>query len=158
MASDAHVGDRISAWLQGRLDAPQAEQVSRHLASCGDCGRERDLLREGQALLPPLPEAEPRPGFAARVALVAADRRNRPLAAPLWRWAFGGMAAAAVAAAVLLAVRPQGAGEAGRGQELLLARLELYEDLSVMQNREALENLDVVEQLDQVSPSEVRTP
>jgi hypothetical protein len=44
-------------------------------------------------------------------------------------------------------------GPRHRADELMLAqRLELYEDMSVMQNQEALEDLDVVEVLHKLQP------
>ena len=152
MAIDSHITERLSAWLDGRLPAAQAAEVEQHLAGCKQCVDERDLLREGKALFGAALEAEPRPGFATRVALHAADAR-RPAAPRAWRWAFGGLAGAAVAAGVLLTVVPKVPVDAPRSDELMLAqRLDLYEDLSLMQNREALENLEVVEQLDQLAP------
>jgi anti-sigma factor RsiW len=150
MATQGHVSDRLSAWLLGRLDPAGAEEVSRHFASCTDCAEERDLLQQGHSLLRALPELEPRPGFAVRVAAAALEQR-RPLSALVWRWAFGGLAGAAVAAGLLLTVSNNAIAPNGPSHEMQLAqRLELYEDLSVIQNREALENLDVVEQLDKL--------
>ena len=152
MATDVHITERLGAWLDGRLPSAQAAEVEQHLSACKPCADERDLLQQGKALFGAALQAEPRPGFAARVALHAADARQ-PRSAPFWRWAFGGMAGAAVAAGVLLTVVPGVRVESARSEELMLAqRLDLYEDLSLMQNREALENLDVVEQLDQLAP------
>ena len=105
------------------------------------------LLREAREVVPPLPAFEPRAGFAASVALAARDQR---LAGPSrWlRWAFGGVAVAGVAAGALMLARP-----APRPGELLLAqRLELYEDLPVLQHQEALEDLDVVSVLHELQP------
>jgi len=154
MAPGPHVGDRLQALLDGRLDAAQAEEAARHLAACAACAEERQLVTLARALVGATPEVQARPGFAVRVALAAADARARPFGGLSWRWALGGLGGAAVAAGVLLAVGTGRTPE--RSQELLLAqRLDLYEDLSVMQHREALENLEVVEQLDKL---EVGTP
>jgi anti-sigma-K factor RskA len=107
------------------------------------------LLREAHELIRPLPPFEPRVGFAARVSLAARDGRTRPFGAPWWRWAAGGLAAAGVAAAALLLAQPRTA----KPSEVMLAqRLELYEDMSVLQNQEALEDLDVVAVLHQLQP------
>ncbi len=149
MQSDKHVTERLGEWLDGRLDASSAGEVATHLAGCTACASERDLLRDGKALLGKLPDREPRSGFAFQVALAASEQRAaRP--ALSWRWALSGLAGAAVAAGVVMAVLPKQAVEGGSHELLLAQRLELYEDLSVMQNREALENLDVVEQLDKL--------
>jgi anti-sigma-K factor RskA len=108
---------------------------------------EDELLREARAVLPPLPEREPRAGFAAMVALNARDRR-RPFASWL-RWSFGGLAVAGAAAVALAVAMPP----AHREDDVVLAqRLELFEDLSVVQNQQALEDLDVVEVLHTLQP------
>jgi hypothetical protein len=151
MASERHVTERLGAFLEGRLEAAQAEEVAGHLATCTSCADERKLLADGKTLFGKLPfsDAEPRVGFAFKVAQAAVEQR--PARALAWRWAFGGLASAAVAAGVVLTLLPKQQVEQGSSHEMMLAqRLELYEDLSVMQNREALENLDVVEQLDQL--------
>ena len=132
--------------------------------SSGPAGlpEEEGLLRQARALLPALPESEPRPGFAQRVAARAMDERPRPWGAPWWRWVFGGAALAGGAAAFLLVLAPREPA-AGTGSvvqvaapaepELLLAqRLDLYEDLAVVQDQEALEELDVVSVLHELSP------
>ena len=121
---------------------------------------ETELLRQARVLLPALPESEPRPGFAQRVAARAMDDRPQPLGAPWWRWAFGGAALASGAAALLLVSVPRvpapGAGDpielaALSGPELQLAqRLELYEDLQIVQDQEALEDMDVVSVLQEL--------
>lgn len=104
-----------------------------------------ELLREAREVVPPLPPFEPRAGFAASVALAARDQR--PGFHGL-RWIFGGVAVAGVAAAALLIARPQ-----PRPSELLLAqRLDLYEDLGVLQHQEALQDLDVVSVLHELQP------
>jgi hypothetical protein len=137
----AHVTDRLQALLSGALCGQDREEAEAHLASCSGCREERDLLASARALLPPLPEVEPRAGFAVRVALEA----RSPLASPLqrWlRWTAGGLATAA-AAAVLVALLPA-PRQAGSDDLKLAQRLELYEDLAVVQNQQALEDLEVV--------------
>jgi hypothetical protein len=107
------------------------------------------LLREAHELIHPLPPFEPRAGFAARVSLAARDGRARPFGAPWWRWAAGGLAVAGVAAAALLLAQPR----TPKPSEVMLAqRLDLYEDMSVVQHQEALEDLDVVAVLHQLQP------
>lgn len=108
---------------------------------------EDELLREARILMPPLPDHEPRAGFAAMVALNARDRR-RPFAAWL-RWSFAGLAAAGAAALALAVAMPPPHHE----EDVVLAqRLDLFEDLSVVQNQQALEDLDVVEVLHTLQP------
>jgi predicted anti-sigma-YlaC factor YlaD len=137
----AHVTDRLQALLSGALSGQDREEAEAHISACAGCREERDLLASARALLLPLPEVEPRAGFAARVALEARDLRSPPFLR--WaRWTAGGVAMAA-AAALFVAVLP--APRQGGGDELKVAqRLELYEDLAVLQNQQALEDLEVV--------------
>jgi anti-sigma factor RsiW len=146
MSDDGHISDRLSACLAGALTDPEAGEVRAHLSSCAACAQERDLLREGLQVMPALPAPEPRPGFAGRVAAQAAELHPRPVGAPWWRWAFGGgLAAAGLAAALVVAMRPNSV--IPRDDVLVAQRLDLYDDLNVVQNQDALEDLDVVEVL-----------
>src|SRR2546423_14200730 len=105
------------------------------MASGRDDLREEDLLREAQAVIRPLPAREPRAGFAAMVALNARDRRGSSFAGWL-RWSFGGLAVAGAAAIAVALALPA----PRHSEEVALAqRLDLYEDLSVVQNQQALE-------------------
>jgi len=149
MRRNGHIADRLGAWLAGTLPEAEAAEVRRHLASCAGCAEERDLLREGTSIVPPLPAVEPRVGFATRAAARASELQSRPLGSPWLRWALaGGVAAAAAAAAVLIA-RPARAP----GDEMVVAqRLDLFEDLNVVQNQDALRDLDVVAVLHTLRP------
>lgn len=150
MPQTGHVADRLAAWAAGDLPDSEAKQVRDHLASCAACSGERDLLQQAAPVVGPLGRAEPRPGFASRVAARAVELRVRPVGAPWWRWAFGGAVAAGIAAAVVVVARPRGAVP---GEEVLFAqRLELFEDLGVVQNQDALRDLDVVAVLHTLGP------
>ena len=107
------------------------------------------LLREAREVVPTLPALEPRAGFAASVALAARDQRLGAGSGFHWlRWAAGGLAVAGVAASALVLSRPR-----PPPVELMLAqRLDLYEDMAVLQHQEALENLDVVSVLHELQP------
>ena len=150
MAETGHIADRLAAWMAGDLPDPEAAAVREHLASCRACSEERDLLRQALAVVAPL-HVEARPGFAVRVAALAGERRPHPIGAPWWRWAFGGGVAAAAAAAVVLAIVPGTRKNAG-DDVVLAQRLELFEDLSVVQNQDALKDLDVVAVLHTLEP------
>lgn len=151
MPENRHTADRLGAWLAGALGRDEAAEVRRHVDACAACAEERDLLQQAAALVPRLPEADPRPGFAGRVAARAGELRPRPVGAPWWRWAFGGgLTVAAVAAAAVLVARPT---PRAVGDELLVAqRLDLFEDLNVVQNQDALRDLDVVAVLHTLAP------
>ena len=147
-----HPTHLLLAHLDGLLPRPESELVSSHLAAWPACASERESLAQARGLRPSV-SAEPRPGFAQRVALHAVEAHVRPLGAPWWRWAFGGGLAAAGLAALALVVGV-GRGRSVRpSQDLRVAqRLEFYEDMTVMQNQEALEDLDVVEVLHTLQP------
>ena len=98
------------------------------------------LLAEGRAVLRPLPGREPRVGFAAMVAQNAAARQRRFGA---WlRWSFGGLAVAGAAAAAVLLAMPSRPTQ--RDDLMVAQRLDLFEDMTVVQNQQALEDLEVV--------------
>ena len=113
------------------------------MASGRNIQDEAALLAEGRAVMPPLPDREPRAGFAAMVALNAAERR-RPSVTAWLRWSFGGLAVAGVAAVAVLVAMPS----RPQREDLMVAqRLELFEDMTVVQNQQALEDFEVVEVL-----------
>jgi predicted anti-sigma-YlaC factor YlaD len=136
----AHIAHRLQAFLSDGLSRSEREQVEAHLSACPQCREERDLLADAAALISPLPPREPRAGFAAMVALNARDR------APFvrWlRWSVGGVAAAGAAAVAVAMLIP--AARPWHSEEVRIAqRLDLFEDLAVVQHREALEDLEVV--------------
>ena len=136
-----HVGDRLQALLSGALSGVEKAEAEAHLSACPACREERDLVGSAMAILSPLAAAEPRPGFAARVALNARDRRPAPFTRWL-RWTAGGVAVAAAAALAVVALPP---AQRERHDDVRVAqRLELFEDLAVVQNQQALEDIDVV--------------
>lgn len=139
------VGTHIAEKLQREL-SPQDRE---HLLACAACREEHELLLSAQQLIAPLPPAEPRAGFAAMVALNARDRRASGFAHWL-RWALWGAALAGAAALALVVAMP---GGPPRSRDVMIAqRLDLFEDMTVLQNREALEDLDVVSVLHQLQP------
>lgn len=137
----AHFDHRVQALLSGAVPPEEMAAAEEHLASCSRCREERDLVASARSLLQPLPPVEPRVGFAAKVAFDARDRRGSPLARWL-RWMAGGacVATATVAAAILLTGRMDLRGD----NAVLAQRLDLFEDLTVLQNRDALEDIEIV--------------
>lgn len=105
------------------------------------------LLREALTVIRQLAPKEPRAGFAARVALSARDLRSKGFATWL-RWSLGG-GAVAMAAALAVAISLPAPRH---NDELLAQRLDLYEDMTLVQNQQALEDLDVVEVLHTLQP------
>jgi anti-sigma factor RsiW len=151
MRERGHIADRLAAWMAGDLTEQEAAEVREHLASCRACSEERDLVQQAASIVPPLGRVEARPGFAVRVAALAAERRPRPFGAPWWRWGFGGGLAAAAAAVALLVILPA-TRKAPSDDVVLAQRLELFEDLNVVQNQDALKDLDVVAVLHTLEP------
>jgi anti-sigma factor RsiW len=142
-----HIAERLRAYLAGSLPAPEREEEESHLAACAACRDERELLAEALALVQPLPPFEPRAGFAAMVALTARDGR-RPFAEWL-RWSLGGLALAGAAGLALAVAVPK---QQHTDEAMLAQRLDFFEDMTVMQNQQALEDLDVVAELDKLVP------
>jgi len=142
-----HIAERLQPYLNGTLAGKEREEAEGHLAACASCRDERDLLAEGLGVLRPLPIFEPRAGFAAMVALNARDSR-KPFARWL-RWSLGSLALAGAAGLVLVVATPK---QQHTDEAMLAQRLELFEDMTVMQNQQALEDLDVVEVLDKLIP------
>ena len=152
MAASTHIAHRLSAWLTGSLPEADTAEVRAHLASCAACEEERRLLEESRAVVPRVTDIEPSPWFAAKVAARAAEARPRPVGAPWWGWAVGGFAVAAVAGAALVIVPRVRGPQAPRDDMVLAQRLDLFEDLGIVQNQEALEDFEVVEVLHTLEP------
>jgi hypothetical protein len=97
--------EAIEAMVLGELAPERAAEVSAHVESCADCGRERELLRAERALLARRAEAEPAvpPQIWREV-----QRRIETPRRSAWRWgAVVALAASASAAALALAwLRP----------------------------------------------------
>ena len=58
-APAVHLGDAISAWLDGELDAVGAAGVAAHLEACPACAAERDEVAWARDLVRALPLVEP---------------------------------------------------------------------------------------------------
>jgi anti-sigma factor RsiW len=147
MASGRHIPDRLQAWLSGALSPAEREEAAAHLDGCPSCREERDLLAAARMVIAPLAPREPRAGFAAMVSLNARDRRQ-PAFASWLRWSLGGLAVAGAAALAVIVAMPA----PHHSDEMLAQRLDLYEDMAVVQNQQALEDLDVVEVLHTLQP------
>ena len=71
-----HLGDALSALLDGELPRPQEEAARSHLAVCPDCAEELLAVREARTWVRGLPPVEPPFGFYQRML------RGAPLSAP----------------------------------------------------------------------------
>ncbi|MCU1691171.1 MAG: hypothetical protein JWM64_262, partial [Frankiales bacterium] len=80
-----HLGDAVTALVDGELDHPSRERVLAHLAHCAPCRGEVDAHRRLKASLTSLRAlpVEPGPDLTARLLAVAAPRP--PSAPPVTR-------------------------------------------------------------------------
>ena len=92
---DGHLGDRLSALLDGELAPADAEAARGHLAACGWCSEELALAGEARRWLRSLPPVEPPADFYRRL------RADAPAPAPMRRRRVGVAVLAATAAASL---------------------------------------------------------
>lgn len=81
MSCDA---ERVTAFVDGELDAEAAAAVAGHLEACAACRAQADGERSLRARLRSLPAPEPPAGLEARV---RARTRRRPVVAVATRWA-----------------------------------------------------------------------
>lgn len=143
-------------YLDRRLDADAAARVEAHLASCPDCRREADRLRQTWKLLGYLPGRNVSPQLPARV-LEAARlqleverrwthklRRHLPI-----------IASAAVVLLVFGVTMLLGPSRIVSEYERELASLASDEDRAVVQNLDLYENLDAVQNIDVLQDDQV---
>ena len=97
--------ERLSAYIDGELPSAEAQQLEAHLASCAECRRELDELRQLRTLLRALPSPRPPRSFTlpetgpvpVPVTVARRERQTRrpsTVVARATQWA-GGLAAAA---------------------------------------------------------------
>jgi len=94
-----HVGDLISARLDGEVDADLAPGIDAHLAACPACAAERDEVDWSRLAVRSLPPVDPPPGALRPAAPGPAFPTRRPVPASRLRPRQLVAAAAAVAAA-----------------------------------------------------------
>jgi anti-sigma factor RsiW len=102
------MNEQLSALLDGELPPAETAALSAHLAACQDCMRTWGELADLRAAIAGLERAEVPPGLEARIlALTDAPSKIVPFR-PRWRQ-YGLLAATAgLAAALTLAILPQG--------------------------------------------------
>lgn len=90
-----HLGDLLSALLDGELPADERARASAHLAACADCSAELEAVGQARQWVRDLPSVSP---LAEVYDLVARQQRRRRGVTAL--------AGAAAAAAALVMLRP----------------------------------------------------
>ena len=71
-----HLGDTLSALLDGELSGPQQETARAHLATCPECSEELAAVGQARSWVRGLPQVDPPFGFYERMLL------DRPLPRP----------------------------------------------------------------------------
>jgi hypothetical protein len=97
-SSAEHLGELLSAQLDGELTADEAAEVEAHLASCADCRTELEATAAVRTALRAAPAIDPPFGFYERM---VRSRRWQPNAARTWR---AGVAVLGIAAAWVVAI------------------------------------------------------
>lgn len=102
--SGKHLGDLLSAMLDGELSRSAEAAARHHLATCPSCAAELEDVRTAQGWVRSLPIVDPPLGFLDRLAVEPPPEVVRRLS-PRWT-GVAAVAASAAAALVLLGVAP----------------------------------------------------
>ena len=99
---DGHLGDHLSALLDGELGRRQEEAARAHLAQCPECTGEFGAVRDARTWVRGLPEVDPPLGFYDRILLdpMGSVVAFQPRPDPAFRRRAGMAALGAAAAAV----------------------------------------------------------
>lgn len=97
---DGHLGDRLSAYLDGELVSLEYRRVSRHLVDCPECRVELAELDRARIAVRSLPGVDT--GMTGEIPVLQVRKRRRGLIA-------GGIAATAAAAVLVLGLGIGGA-------------------------------------------------
>jgi hypothetical protein len=115
----SHLGQRLSALIDGELSDPQRERVLAHLAWCAPCRREAAALRALKQRMHALGEATADAALTARLVAMGARYPVPAAGGPRRRWPLRSIAAAALTVAGLgiptAAFMAGGGGQAERG-------------------------------------------
>jgi len=127
-----HLGESLTALLDGALPPAERERALAHLAGCAECRAAEARLRAALAALSSLPAPpEPSPAFAQRFYARLAREKAEPrgwLAGIRWRWVLPAAAACAAAALGLgVDLRHR------REQERAALHLELFESYEAVE-------------------------
>jgi anti-sigma factor RsiW len=158
---DAHPERDLVPFLRGELGADERGRVARHLEGCREC---RETVDDVRRILEDLQRAVPAPPeihwgrYRAELNERLAARRGARAARRRWLvWPLPLAASAALAAALLTVTL----GPVGRGarpveppslEETVIGnRLDLLENLRVLERLDLLENIDVIHSLDRLA-------
>ena len=130
--SDAHLGDLVSALLDGELVGSEADLARAHIAACPICQAELQHVGAARDALRSLPHLDPPPDFLDRVVHAVASQYIVRRAIRR-RWAAANVALSVAASVALLVVGVGGArplshapavSEVGRSHEAVMSVLD----------------------------------
>jgi anti-sigma factor RsiW len=122
-----HLGELLSAHLDGELSLDEARLVAGHLDVCGACRVEFDDLAAARAAVRTLPALE-LPGSVVS-AIPPTDRRRPRIPAPQWAAVAAAVIAVAVGTATLLDEMPPEQVSASDLGAVYVARVSVDRDL-----------------------------
>jgi anti-sigma factor RsiW len=149
----ADIRDALPDWVNGSLDESLAADVAEHVATCGACAAESELLRDLRGVLVREPQID-----VPRIAeTVTARTLGGTVEAPVRRWwrpVLGGVAVAASAVFVGILLQPPDGPESTTVQPRAeLAVGGALSDLREDQLEVLLRRLDGMDALPQTSPA-----
>lgn len=100
---DGHLGDRLSAYLDGELVTMEYRRVTRHLVDCLDCRADLQDLDRARSAVRSLPGVDT--GVTGEISVTPLKKRRA-------RFVAGGVGAAAAAAALVLGISMSGGDQA----------------------------------------------
>ena len=122
-----HLGELLSAHLDGELSLGEARLVAGHLEVCGACRAEFDDLAAARAAVRTLPALELPESVVADIP--PTDQRRSRLAMPRWAAAAAAVLALAVGSATLLDEPPPEPVSASDLSAVYVARVSVDRDL-----------------------------
>lgn len=142
-------GDKIHAYLRGRLNPQEAAEFERHLETCRICSQEVARERKLDSLLSAWETPEPRPGFSTRLkARLAEGAKASTPWFGLGRPAFSTISAVLIASGLALwyawpritASRLSPV----RAEMVLAEHFEFFENLDMLEQWEMLQHWDEI--------------
>ena len=85
----SHLGDALSALLDGELSPAQQETARSHLAACAECTEELAAVGQARSWVRGLPQVDPPFGFYERILLDRPQPAAAPFGAPARVLTFG---------------------------------------------------------------------
>ena len=96
----AHIDERLSDYLEGKIDSRGVREITDHLAACPSCASLLEAMKEARETLAAWPELEPSPHLLRKLVAIPASTKTswlrsfmdfllRPSLQPVFAWATG---------------------------------------------------------------------